>query len=422
MAYKGLTKKTDKFILVIIIMMMSGASFLNDYDEFLIAIFAFLCAAMIIRKKRIDSLIIVVSVLWVSINIIAFLYNETSFNPSTFIGLFFWLLIPYFGLRLIGGTFWDKLESLIYKMALLTIPIFILNLILPEIFNSLKPIFEPLTSDTFYLKETQSDYWYSFFYTHSGREGIRNSGFMWEPGAFAMVLLLMIIYNWCTKGFKFNTRIIVYSLLIFTTFSTAGYLAFALLLISYLMKTRKMHVSIFSIIALVLFLSISSTLDFLGPKIDTFLNETQNNIIYEQGYTDRYEANRVSYFLINFAKSLELPTGYGIVEDRQSFFSVNKIVGVNGLGDILLMWGWLGFTFVLISTYKFCTIISAKKNSGYTIFLLGTAILITFFSNPIERNPILFLIIFTPYIITFKEHFYHSSSLKNDLNFKITKP
>ncbi|WP_324721863.1 hypothetical protein [Salinimicrobium sp. HB62] len=403
MTYEVINRKIDKFILVIIVIMMSGASLLNDHDELLIIIFTLMGSAMLARKQRINPFIIGVIVLWLFINIISFLYNETGLSLNTFLGYLLRLLIPFFGLKLIGITFWEKLENLIYKMALLTIPIFILDLIFPEIFNALKPIFEPLTSNTFYRKESQSSYWYSFFYTHSGREGIRNSGFMWEPGAFAMVLVLMIIYNWCTKGFRFSKRVWIYSILIITTFSTAGYLALAFLLVAYVQKAKKLHVSVISMVLLIVFVLVGRSMDFLGPKIERFLSETENNILYEQGYSNRYEANRVAYFLINLTKSIELPTGYGVVEDKESFFSVQKIVGVNGLGDILLMWGWLGLLFVLFSIFKFCSAISTVNLSYFTIFLLSIAILITFFSNPIETNPILFLVVFTPHIFKIKE-------------------
>ena len=418
MTYQGLKRKTDKIILILIIILMSGASFLNEQDAVLIAIFFFLATLMIIQKKKLDNFMVGICLLWLVINISSFLYNNTSFPFNTFIGYIIRLMIPYFALKLIGSSFWEKLEKIIFKLAIITLPIFTLNIIFPDFFHSLKPIFEPLTSEVFYQKETQSNYWYSFFYTHIGRGDIRNSGFMWEPGAFAMVMVLMIIYNWSAKGFYFSRKIFIYSLLILTTLSTAGYLSLTILFSAFFLKTRKLHISVFAGILITLFFLYSNSLDFIGPKIDSFLNDTQKNIIYEQGYGDRYEANRISYFLINFSKSLNLPTGYGVVEDVESFFAVQKVVGVNGLGDILLMWGWVGLFFVVVSIYRFCLKIGYSRISTGGKILFSFAILIVFFSNPIERNPILFLIIFTPYIFKHKVYVLNQRNAPSIVNLK----
>lgn len=49
---------------------------------------------------------------------------------------------------------------------------------------------------------------------------------MWEPGAYAMILNILIAYNICRQGFQLNRHIKVYTIILLTTFSTAGYLAF----------------------------------------------------------------------------------------------------------------------------------------------------------------------------------------------------
>jgi len=68
-----------------------------------------------------------------------------------------------------------------------------------------------------------------------------------------------------------------------------------------------------------------------------------------------------------------------------------------------MMWGWLGLLFVITAVYKFC-------NRPYHIklitILLSTSILITFFSNPIENNLILFLVVLTPYIKSKQQYLY----------------
>ena len=143
--------------------------------------------------------------------------------------------------------------------------------------------------------------------------------------------------------------------------------------------------------------------NFLNQKVDSYIEDFNNNTSYEQNYTDRLEVNRFIYFYTTVIKTFDFPIGYGVLEDKKSFRSPIKIVGVNGLGNTLMMWGWLGLLFVITAVYKFC-------NRPYHIklitILLSTSILITFFSNPIENNLILFLVVLTPYIKSKQQYLY----------------
>jgi len=281
-------------------------------------------------------------------------------------------------------------------MVLISLPLYTLNVLFPEIFNSMTPIFKPFTSEVFYRKEIQANYWYSFFYTNSGRGEIRNSGFMFEPGAFAMIIIIAIISNWVTSGVIFNKKIYLYVLALITTLSTMGYISLFILIISFFIYKKKTYI-LLVFIAFIMFFNFSiNSIDFLGSKLNSYLEEYDSNTIYEQGYSDRLEANRVLYFSICIKKSLDYPFGYGVLDTEESTSKSSKIVGVNGLGEILVEWGWLGVVFLIISIYNFC-----KSNyfNIYITFLFSIIILITFFSNPIERNLILFIIILTPFII-----------------------
>jgi hypothetical protein len=247
------------------------------------------------------------------------------------------------------------------------------------------------------MKDVQADYWYSFFFVFSGRDDMRNSGFMWEPGAFAMILIMGIIYNLCKHGIQFNKHIIIYTIALITTFSTAGYLSLGILIILFLFKIRSVMIKFIMIFVLLYsFFVLMPSTDFLGGKINLFIEEMNNKEVYSQGYSENREANRMYSFILFFQKTLLLPTGYGAVEDTISEMTKNRLVGVNGLGKIMEAWGFFGLLVVVYAIYKFC-LYFLKDYSPLVAILCTSAICIVFFSNPIERNPILFLIVLTPY-------------------------
>src|SRR5690554_924227 len=389
-------KYLDKGIIILILILISSASVLSDYNSSLIIILAVFIALSSFRKIKLDKIIFIILFIWILINLTSAYFNPSPFSIDQFIGTSIRILISYLALKIVGTySFWFQLERIIYKLTVISIPIFILNYLFPDIFNSLKPIFEPITSEVFYRKEAQNMYWYSFFYTNTGREEIRNSGFMWEPGAYAMMLILAIIYNWISASIIINKRIMIYIIAIITTFSTAGFLALSILIIAFTIYSKKVYLIGITVVALIHINLYMSSFDFLIPKVERYIEEFDNNIQYQQGYSDRLEVNRYLYFFITLDKASEFPIGHGVLEDKYSYNSHIKIVGVNGLGDVLMMWGWIGLTFVVISVYRFC---KTPTNSKYITTLLAISILVTFFSNPVENNLILFLVVLTPFI------------------------
>lgn len=396
-------KLYDKLVLLILVVLTSGASVILDNDFLLLIIFFFLVAGFTFRRRTFDPFIGAIILVWFIINLISYSVQGTVLNWNLFFGVIVKFMIPYLGIKIIGSNFWQNFEHIIFRLTIICIPLFLLDTVFPSFFNSLVTVFRPITSEVFYEKAIQENYWYGFFYTNSGRDDFRNSGFMWEPGAFAMIIIIAIIYNWITKGVFINKRILLYFIGLITTFSTAGFISLAILLMVFFLNSRKFHVKLFSLLTIILILIYFGGLEFMAPKIQQSIEAAEKGRVYEQGYGDRLEVNRLSYFMINFRKSLELISGYGIVPDTDTYLSHQKIVGVNGLGDILLMWGWVGLTFVIVSLHKFINFFSSIKFKKTLGVLLLTSLLVVFFSNPIERNPILFLLIFSPYII--RNHF-----------------
>lgn len=79
--------------------------------------------------------------------------------------------------------------------------------------------------------------------TNIGSALIRSSGIFWEPGAFAIYLIVAIIYQLYFFKNPDLRKLLLYVVCLFTTFSTTGYLAFFVLLLTYLISSRSSNVS-----------------------------------------------------------------------------------------------------------------------------------------------------------------------------------
>lgn len=382
----------DYFIFILVITIFSSTLFFVDEPWFLIGLGLFLLIKLSFEKRKNFNQLLIVLFIWILINLTSFALNNSGFSFSTFIGYSIRICISFFLISLWGKNLWIILEKIIFVLVSISLFIFLLNLLFPDFFSELSFLFQPFIDEVYLRKDSQSHYWNNFFYTYTGRNDGRNSGFMWEPGSFALIIVLFVIVNWINNGIHFNKRILIYFIGIFSTLSTAGYFALFFLMLALFLNKKGGFIYLI-IISIIIGLNVSLLYqDFLIPKVNDFLTEAENDVYYEQGFTERLEANRIAYFGINFSKNLIYPFGHGVVEDQSSFKQVIKIVGVGGLSDILYKWGFLGLLIFLIVCWNFVNRINFSIYSKLLIFL---SLFIVLFSNPIESNLIAFLLFFT---------------------------
>ena len=107
------------------------------------------------------------------------------------------MCIPYFILKIIGGSFFEKLFRFFYILIIIATCFYIIEVIAPSFVNSLTPYLNFMLRG----KMLENGDFYIIIYNHLGEYnkyyGVfpRNCGFMWEPGAYAMVLNFMIVYK-----------------------------------------------------------------------------------------------------------------------------------------------------------------------------------------------------------------------------------
>lgn len=108
---------------------------------------------------------------------------------------------------------------------------------------------------------------------------IRNDGAFWEPGAFAgyiVMTLMLYIDDFLTLLKKHKTKLIWIFAALITTYSTQGYLLIFVYMFYVLLMTRLRKYLLLLMPVVVCGVMFVSSLDFMGEKIKTQLNATED--------------------------------------------------------------------------------------------------------------------------------------------------
>ncbi len=396
------SKTFELIAFVYLTMMISGASSLasNDFIQ-IITLLILIVYGCMKRMHIFDNILIYIFGGWILINLVASIFLKESIGYYQFAGKIVLIYTAFLILSYIGKDFWDKYEKFLYILVIISSIFYLASLSFPSFFNSLTYLFRPFTNEFFYQKEAQQHYFYSFFFVFRGGDTLfRNNGFMWEPGAYAMILIFLLTYNFSKNRLLFNKHNILYIIALISTFSTAGYVSLFILLSLFLLKEDNIYAKLLIIICGLLSISWLLNADFLIPKIERFVQFAQEGSLSHQGYRDLYEANRILSFKLLFDKFLQFPFGWGCVQDASSYIAKNQIATVNGLGNMLVTWGGIGFCFFIISIWLFYY---QYSKSIFTASILFTLIIISFFSNPIENNILPYIMSLSTYLQTYNQ-------------------
>lgn len=351
-----------------------------------------------INNALLNKKVLFICIYWVIVNVLCTLFKSYSFNLNNVIGNLIPLLIAFSSIVIIGPNIWEKLEKVVFYLTLISLFIFVIQVITGSLFDQFSSVFGRFIADIY--TETRPTAWYSFIYTYSPIEDIhfpRNSGFMWEPGAYAMITAVFLGYRFLKYGVSLNKHNIVYVLALISTFSTAGYIMLILFFIIYIIETRNVLLSLILIVILGALIPYLLSLEFIGEKILSYsegMGQSSSN--------DRlglYEYNRFETFAINMRRLFEFPIGYGANQITDKY---NKyFVGVNGIAVFARSWGVVGLIVALrniISTIKMWVDSSKLHHPKLCIAITFVIFMVTFFSNPIERSLLFLSLIIFPLI------------------------
>ena len=346
-------------------------------------------------------------IIWLLVNILviySFSLNVEYLRFSTSIITLF--LFPYFILAICRESYWVLFEKTVFYLSVFSLIIFPLNILFPGFFDYLFTFFRGITDDKFYMFFGQETYWTSLIYVHMDDTyyGLfRNAGFMWEPGAFAWMIILALSIRILRNGIKFDKFLVVYTIALLTTLSTSGYIAILVLFSGAIASKQKFSYLFTLILLLIIVVPYLYEVDFVGGEINAYVES------YEEDFTDftssGFGAAKLDRFL--FAKYqlievLKYPFGFGIYKPSD-IDSMWNFVGVNGLSDLLFMWGVVGFILIIYSLWRFFKVVSNKRHSNMLYLALFIGNLMMIFSNPAATNPIVYFMIFTPLMEFFQK-------------------
>ena len=349
----------------------------------------------VITLKEINFRVILLFGVWIVINVA----SSSYFGLSLKLGLTLryalnLVLLTWFIVDIYGNKFLEVLEKIIYYLTFISLPLYALNFLFKSEFDQLSSIFEGITNPNLLANV---NYWSGIVYVNAisqqygSLELLRNTGFMWEPGYFALIIVFALGYRWLNYGIKFDKHFYVYFTAILTTFSTAGYFALLVLISAYFLKKSSIkNVLLVFGISIIFFIYVYQ-LDFMRGKIDIYLTAiAANDFNYDVNYQS-VKLNRIQIAIYDVYRVIRYPFGFGL-NDRVSFDNID-VVGTNGLSGLLRMWGVVVFFYFMKLIYNYHNQ-QNKANLGWNSkMLIYLSLLLVFFSQSIQYNILTYLII-----------------------------
>lgn len=396
-----ISKKIDfLFILLIILISSSSSTFVrSDYLTAILGLFLFLFSLF---KSGLDSKFFLVLGF-----LIFFLVSELiffgNFNLTAYIRLASMLIIVYVALHYIDD-FWVIFEKIMYKLVILSLIIFPIQIFFSEqllvLITPINNIINPSDIKQNFANGSLSMLIYTFHHTWFRDElEIRNSGFMWEPGGFAAMIIIAIVILYLRNGFKTTNlkRYFIYFAGIISTLSTTGFIA--LLLFFVIISFESYKLNIFKGVVLTLFTFVTFyfiiQLPFISDKIVHQYSNVRIAQVYNTTIDTRQSLGRFGSFHSGLITLKEYPlTGIGLDDNRRPG-SIDEFNWTNGLIDYLLKFGIIGFIILTFNLYKSLIKIKVIHLRKTSIILLIIVFLSVLFSNPIALLPIFLALQFT---------------------------
>jgi hypothetical protein len=384
---------------LILLVLLAVTPFLSSYRWFHLLVFGLLLVQLILRNDfkslfnyKFFWLFIIYTLVAIIQGIIwdfAFISFLTSFS--------FTFLISYFIMKLYGVRFFYVLEKMIFILTIISLLIWISH----EFFHPLRDFYiniiefvHPYSSDSILegnMKRSMIIYTFSYEYTLMDSGFYRNSGFTHEPGAFAVFLNFSIFLNYLKTKVFYSKRNLIYILALITTFSTAGYLSFAILGLLNISQSKNGYISFFYLIPfLIIFIFMYNSLDFLGRKIDSQYAEESSLGLNEVTSGRIYGARKSLYVLSKYPLhgrgllSVSMPAN----RDDPEYADYGWLSEVSRYGLII---GSLGLFFFLVGFLGFINLYGANR----IFFVLSIiSLFISFSSQVFITNPIFFIFFF----------------------------
>lgn len=350
---------------------------------------------------------------WQKIVLVLLVYGLVILGPIINMGLNVLMLNQYIGyaIRILTACFiasyfkYDfivKLENLVYVLAYISIPLYFIQVIDPHIFDIFTPISKLIMAgrQNYMTPSGITMHQYIFLFLMNGWAQSRNSGFMWEPAAFGMMLTWSFLLCIYLKRFRWHPRMIIYAIAMLTTFSLGTYSYALLLLLIFIMQNadwRKIVYVIIGAICVVLMLTQTNLLDenveMMTNKVENYAENSEKRLERTSGMyliqdTSPKRVDRMSQLFILREILQEAPLGRGMAQWKYS--------SANGLMTLVVMWGYSILLILIIAYYFFFKQISKIPRihpHNYIIILSMLVMIMSLIGNPVYNQVFFFVLL-----------------------------
>jgi len=392
----------ENFILTLLLLFKSSQASVLAFSP--ITTIIFLIYTFYVFKKRnlkVDKLFKNFSVVYLIISF-SYLLSFGWIDIQLTIYIYIKLLYAYLSIKIIGSSFFENFQKIVFYGALISIPMFLMQILFYDLTFKLVGLIQ----NTIPFLEFRNDRFANIFvFTIEGYGAIfRNSGFMWEPKGYANILIFAILINLIQNKLNFlNKRILIYFIALITTFSTTGYIIIFILIPLFIMVNKNIFTKISSSLFVLFILFFISQLDFMYEKIKyetTLINEYETLLHTKRDFDrESISLGRLGSLIVDYNDFIKRPIfGYGYQRSERTQNPWIKLVRVNGFSDVLATYGLVGSLFYFIYYRKFFSKLLTYYNlKGLNILFLIT--LVIYFASTLTAHPIWMSFLFIHLII-----------------------
>jgi hypothetical protein len=317
-------------------------------------------------------------------------YTDFGFVMLSSFKFYLKILAIYYLLKHYKLRFLKGFHDVVYILGLISLPLYLIQLVNYDLIYNIMSLINIAPA-----QHTNLGWVHIGFFTIDPTGMSRNSGFMWEPGAFGAFLSIALIINVIINDFRFNKKMFVLFIIILTTISTTAYIVMFLIALSVVIKPRIKYL-VLSIPVLIISVFLFISLPFLKDKIIfTFYNqENYMSFIEGQDVKNGKSIGRYAGAMIELNNFAERPVfGWGFQQEYKQQGLNDDFGNPNGLSVLLGKFGIVGISFFFASTFLTLKKLSLNRYIPVGFFII--ILILISMSNPLETN--LFFLMFPLY-------------------------
>lgn len=394
-------KQIDTYYIITLLFLLlsANANIISSSDIAWLVILLFMCGVAINRKLLVGDTLKQIGVfslvylLFVTVRDLAINSLDTTYLLSDIIYLFKFVFLSFIFCTILKEKVAVYLVKVIYHLTIVSLFFFAFQLVgLGELIFKFSSMLNLKASMAY------SDYTNFLIFTYiKGKHAFRNSGFVWEPGAFGCFLIIAMMLNLFLNKFIFEKKTYIFIIAILTTLATTDYLVLLIVLFM-IYRYRVRRLNIWAIVLLIIGALIVLNVPFLGDKITGTYYEDMDDL-RRMKYLEIFYRHRDMQIPLNrFASMIYLcqEFGYQLILGVSNKYDVivNSKFNINisnGIFDLMAKFGFVGLVYLVYRYAKFC--LAQVLKIEYLIYCI-LALLVIGFGEPVMFLPIIVMFIF----------------------------